>query len=324
MAILFSYTKRFYVMKEIRIATRASKLALAQANQTKRNISLLSQTHHVSLIEISTKGDRDKSDFLYKVGSTGFFTSEVERALLDGRADIAVHSLKDLPTAITKGLTVSAIPQREQVNDVIVAAKGISSIQGLPKGAVVGTSSLRRITQLILIRPDLNCQPLRGNVETRIRKVQEGRVDAIVIARAGLNRLGLSGHISLILPPEDFIPAPGQGALAIQTREDNTELCELVSKLDDPNARITTQTERRILAGLHGGCSIPLGVFSFIEKESIHIYAILSNLAATKHIRKTACCLIDRAMETADTITQQILDEGGKQILEEIRDEKEQ
>jgi hydroxymethylbilane synthase len=163
-------------MKSIRIATRASKLALAQANQTMKDISSLSPTSTICLVEISTKGDRDLSDFLYKVGSTGFFTSEVERALLDGRADVAVHSLKDLPTAITNGLTISAIPNREQVNDVIVASKDIASIQDLPKGAVVGTSSLRRITQLKLIRPDLDCQPLRGNVETRIRKVQEGAI----------------------------------------------------------------------------------------------------------------------------------------------------
>ena len=171
-------------MKEIKIATRASKLALAQANQTMRSLLLLDPICQVSLVEISTKGDRDKSDFLYKVGSMGFFTSEVEQALLDGRADVAVHSLKDLPTTITKGLTISAIPQREQVSDVIVASKDIASIQDLPKGATVGTSSLRRITQLKLIRPDLDCQPLRGNVQTRIRKVQEGQVDAIVIAQA--------------------------------------------------------------------------------------------------------------------------------------------
>ena len=309
-------------MKEIKIATRASKLALAQANQTMRSLLLLDPNCQVSLVEISTKGDRDKSDFLYKVGSMGFFTSEVEQALLDGRADVAVHSLKDLPTTITKGLTISAIPQREQVSDVIVASKDIASIQDLPKGATVGTSSLRRITQLKLIRPDLDCQPLRGNVETRIRKVKEGQVDAIVIAQAGLNRLNLSDNISLILPPEEFIPAPGQGALAIQTREDNAELCRLVSRLEDPSTRISVQTERRILAGLHGGCSIPLGVFSLIEKDTIHISAVLCNLAATKHIRKTVSCPIDMALETADTITQQILAEGGKEILEEIRDEK--
>jgi hydroxymethylbilane synthase len=312
-------------MKEIRIATRASKLALAQANQTMNQLASLAPNHTITLVKISTKGDTDKSDFLYKSdSSTGFFTSEVEKALLDGRADVAVHSLKDLPTAITDGLTISAIPPREQVNDVIVASKKITSIQNLPEGATVGTSSLRRITQLKLIRPDLKCQPLRGNVETRINKVKAGQVDAIVIARAGLNRLDLSGHISLILAPEDFIPAPGQGALAIQTREEDQELCNIVSKLEDPHTRLTVEAERRILAGLHGGCSIPLGVYAFIEHDTLHIHAILSNLATTTYIRKRASSPLNRALETADRLTQEILNEGGEKMLAEIRSEKSQ
>ncbi|RKY09481.1 MAG: hydroxymethylbilane synthase [Planctomycetota bacterium] len=310
------------VMKEIRIATRASKLALAQANEIMKRLSSAAPDIPVSIVEISTKGDRDKSDFLYKADSVGFFTSEVEQALLDGRADVAVHSLKDLPTEITKGLAISAIPQREQVNDVIVAAKAITSVQDLSKWATVGTSSVRRISQLKLARPDLDCQPLRGNVETRINKIRSGELDAIVVAQAGLNRLGMSDPISLILPPEDFIPAPGQGALAIQTREDNTALCELVHTLDDPSSRIATQTERRILAALHGGCSIPLGVFCRIEKEIIYIQAILCNLAATKHIRKAVSCPLDKASETADYIVQQLLNEGGKEILDEVNNEK--
>ena len=309
-------------MNTIRIATRASKLALAQANQVAKMLSSLSPDCAIELIEISTKGDRDRSDFLYKSESVGFFTSEVERALLDERADVAVHSLKDLPTAITEGLTITAIPQREQVNDVIVAPNDLASIQDLPEGASVGTSSVRRISQMKRLRPDLDCQPLRGNIETRIRKVQDGHVDAIVIAQAGINRLGLSDNISLILTPEEFIPSPGQGALAIQTRKGDMELCKFVSKLDDKNARITVETERRILAGLHGGCSIPLGVFSSIEMDTIHISTILCNLAGTKYIRKTASCPIEKASETADLITQQILDEGGKEILAEIRNEK--
>ena len=309
-------------MKEIKIATRGSKLALAQANYTKNCLSSIAPDTKISIVEISTKGDRDKSDFLYKSNSVGFFTSEVEKALLDKVGDVAVHSLKDLPTTITTGLVVSAIPQREMVSDVIVAANPISSIHDLPQNVSVGTSSLRRITQLKRIRPDLDCQPLRGNVETRIRKVREGQVDAIVIAQAGLNRLGLSEHISLVLPPDEFIPAPGQGALAIQTRQDDAELCELVAKLEDPNARITTQTERCILAGLHGGCSIPLGVYSYVDNGTIHIHAILCNFAATKQIRKNVSCPVDKAMETAEALTQEILDEGGREILEELRSEK--
>jgi hydroxymethylbilane synthase len=309
-------------MKSIKIATRASKLALAQANLIKDHLSALAPDTPVLIVEISTKGDRDKSDFLYKSSSVGFFTSEVENALLQGRGDIAVHSLKDLPTTITSGLFVPAISKRESVSDVIVASKKLSSIHDLPPNARVGTSSLRRITQLKLLRPDLDCQPLRGNIETRIRKVQEGQVDAIVIAEAGLNRLGLSDHISLILPPADFIPAPGQGALAIQARQDDTEICRLAANLDDADSRLTAETERRILAGLHGGCSIPLGVYSYIENEAIHIHAILCNLAATKQVKKTISCHLDQATQAADTITQQILEEGGREILNEIRLEK--
>jgi len=311
-------------MNQIRIATRASKLALVQANQIKKLLSLICKEVPTSIVEISTRGDRDKSDFLYTSGSVGFFTSEVERALLDGKADVAVHSLKDLPTTITNGLVISAIPQREMVSDVLVTAQTLSSLQELPKGATIGTSSLRRMAQLKRLRPDLDCRPLRGNVETRIRKVHENKIDAIVIARAGLNRLGLSDQISVVLPPDEFLPAPGQGALAVQTRCDDVELCDLVSKLEDPVAKITTETERRILAGLHGGCSIPLGIFSQIENETIHVHAILCNLAATKCIRKYLSGPVDRSMEIAETMTQQILEEGGQQILDEIHLKKEE
>jgi hydroxymethylbilane synthase len=309
-------------VKEIKIATRASKLAMAQANLIKDYLSALAPGTSISIVKISTKGDRDKSDFLYESNSVGFFTSEVENALLSKEGDIAVHSLKDLPTTITKGLHVSAIPHRESVCDVIVAPKKLSSIHDLPPNARVGTSSLRRITQLKLLRPDLDCRPLRGNIETRIRKVQDGQIDAIVIAEAGLNRLRLPDHISLILPPADFIPAPGQGALAIQTRQDDVELRRIVSKLDDSKSRITAETERRVLAGLHGGCSIPLGVYSYIENETIHIHAILCNLAVTKRVKKTISCPVDQGTQAADTITQQILDEGGRDILEELRQAK--
>ena len=306
-------------MKDIKIATRGSKLALAQANLIRCHLLSIVPEASISIVKISTKGDRDKSDFLYKSSSVGFFTSEVEHSLLNKEGDIAVHSLKDLPTATTRGLIVSAIHQRESVSDVIVASRKLSSIHDLPPNARVGTSSLRRITQLKLLRPDLNCQPLRGNVETRILKVQEGKVDAIVIAEAGLNRLGLSDHISLVLPPADFMPAPGQGALGVQTRQEDTEICRLVANLDNPNARLTAETERRILAGLHGGCSIPLGVYSYIENGIIHIRAILCNLDATQQVKKSTSCPIAQARQAADTITQQILDEGGREILEELR-----
>ena len=308
-------------MKQLRIATRASQLALAQTRQVMAALSAVCPEAVISIVEVSTQGDRDKSDFLYAVGSVGFFTTEVERALLDGRADVAVHSLKDLPTAITEGLTIAAIPAREAVCDVLVTNEPVASMDALAAGAVVGTSSLRRITQTKRIRPDLNCRPLRGNVETRLRKLRDGQYDAIVLAQAGLNRLGLTDGHRLVLEPEVFIPAPGQGALAIQTRSDDTELRELISRLEDPHARITVETERRILAGLHGGCSIPLGVHARIDGETMHIDTILCDLAG-HCIHRSRTCAVNNAPETADNLTHDILNNGGREILDALRSQK--
>jgi hydroxymethylbilane synthase len=307
-------------MRHIRIATRASKLATTQSGHVRDMIKSICPDADISFVHVSTKGDRDKTDFLHKVDSVGFFTSEVENALLQNEADIAVHSLKDLPTTITEGLTIAAIPQREQVCDVMVAGVNINSINDLPHGAKVGTSSLRRIAQLKHLRSDLNCQPLRGNVETRVNKVKSGEYDAIIIAQAGLNRLSMSDSISVVLTAEEFVPAPGQGALAIQTRSDDKELLELLSAIDNKEARITTTIERSILAKLHGGCSIPLGVYSQVEKEEISLIAVISNTDATKYVRKTAKCAVSDSEEIAGKIASELLDEGGREILEEIRD----
>ncbi len=311
-------------MRTIRIASRASKLALTQSNHIASRLRDLSDNIDVQIVEISTKGDRDKSDFLYKVGSMGFFTSEVENALLDGRADLAVHSLKDLPTAIREGLIVAAIPVRENVADALISNKKADSIEDLPAGATVGTSSLRRIAQLKRIRPDLDCQPLRGNVETRVGKVESGQIDAIIIAAAGLNRLGLSDKITAILPPEKFVPAPAQGALAVQIREDDTELAEIVKKLDDKDARITAETERRILAAMHGGCSIPLGVHARTKGNDVLIDAVIADVEGKNVIEKSITAPVEQALDAADKLAQELLDAGGREILDKIRTERDE
>ncbi len=273
-------------------------------------------------MKISTKGDRDKSDFLYKTDSMGFFTSEVENALLDGRADIAVHSLKDLPTACTEGLVIAAIPKRESVADALISSSGVSSIAKLPAGATVGTSSLRRIAQLRRLRKDIQCVPLRGNVETRISKVAAGKVDAAVIACAGLNRLNLADNISATLPPREFLPAPAQGALAVQIGNGDNELAELVSRLDDKNTRIAVEAERRILSSMHGGCSIPLGVYSEISGDNITIYAVISDLEGDKFIKRSITGQVNKADKCAETLAQELLDAGGREILKEIRNSR--
>lgn len=309
-------------MKEIRIATRPSRLALVQSEYIKSLLEKLDADVGVSLVRISTRGDRDKSDFLYKSESVGFFTSEVENVLIDGRADLAVHSFKDLPTAYAEALTVAAVPKRESVADALVAGADVKSVADLPAGATVGTSSLRRIGQLKHIRSDLNCVPLRGNVETRVDRVASGALDAIIIAQAGLNRLGLADKISAVLDPVEFPTAPAQGALAVQIRKDDDELAALVCRLDDRNTRIAAETERRILAAMHGGCSIPLGVHTRIEGDTITLAATISDFDGPRCIKRTASSPIADAAAMAEKLADELLDAGAGEILEKVRRDK--
>lgn len=307
-------------MRTIRIGTRASKLALTQSGHVADMIRAVAPDVEISLVRITTKGDKDRSDFLHKAQSVGFFTTEVENSLLDGRADVAVHSLKDLPTAIRQGLTVAAMPKRQSVADVLVCRDKVGSLNDLPQGATVGTSSLRRIAQVRLARADLNCVPLRGNVETRISKVETGQVDAAVMACAGLNRLSLAAKISAVLDPQQFLPAPAQGALAIQIRTDDGELAEIIAKLDDRHTRIAATAERHLLAALHGGCSIPLGVYTAIEADQITIKAILAMPDASKHIQLQKSATLDNANNAATELAEQIIKQGGNEILNAIRE----
>jgi hydroxymethylbilane synthase len=309
-------------MRPIKIASRSSKLALVQSNHIRDLLSNLCSGVEISIVKVSTKGDRDKSDFLYKSESVGFFSSEVEKAILDGRADMAVHSLKDLPTALTAGLIVAAIPERQSPADALVASSQVSSIKDLPAGATVGTSSLRRIAQLHRLRDDLKCVPLRGNVETRVGKVASSQIDAAVVACAGLNRLGMADKISAILPPEEFLPAPGQGALAVQIRAGDSELDEFVSQIDDEYSRIAAESERHILAAMHGGCSIPLGAYSHISGDTITIDAMISDVEGKKYVKLSKTSHIDQAKRCAEKLAEELLAAGGREILDQIRDSR--
>ena len=303
----------------MRIASRGSMLALAQADIVRKSLEKASGGAEFSIVTISTRGDRDKSDFLYKSESVGLFTSEVENAVLSGRADIAVHSLKDLPTAGSQELLVAAVMKREEVADALVASGKAGSIEDLPVGARIGTSSLRRIAQLRHLRADLQCVPLRGNVETRVRKVLSGEVDAAIVACAGLYRLGLSDKISAVLDPEQFLTAPGQGALAVQIRADDAELRRLVCDLDDEPTRIATEAERSVLAAMRGGCSIPLGVYARITDERVVIDAMIADVEGEVVIRRSGSSTIDGSKGCALRLAEELLDAGGREILEKIK-----
>jgi len=306
-------------MKHIRLASRASKLALIQSEEVIKLLRRVQPDIECSIVNISTKGDSDKTGFLYKTGSIGFFTTEVEKALLDGRADLAVHSYKDLPTALTKDLLIAAVPKRESPADAVVASQKLASIDDLPAGAAIGTSSLRRIAQLRLLRDDIECVPMRGNVETRVRKVIQGQVSAIVVACAGLNRLGLGDKISFCFDPKQFIPAPAQGALAVQIRAEDNELAELVSQIDDKNSRIAVESERLVLQAMHGGCSIPLGVYSQIKANTITIDAIICDVEGKNYVRRSTTAPVDQAKSAADKLAKELLTSGGQKILDQIR-----
>lgn len=306
-------------MRHIKIASRASRLALVQANHIRDLLQKLLCNVEISIIKVSTKGDRNKSDFLYKSESVGFFTSEIEKTLLNAQADIAVHSLKDLPTAVMPGLTIAAIPKRQSPVDALVASGQVTSIKDLPAGATVGTSSLRRIAQLKHQREDLKCVPLRGNVETRVGKVLSGQIDAAVVACAGLNRLGLTNRISAILSPQDFIPAPAQGAIAVQIRSDDIELAELLGQLDDEPTRIAVETERAVLAAMQGGCSIPLGVYAYISGDTITIDAMISDLNGKNYIKLSKTDSVNNSKTCAEKLAEELLDAGGQEILDQIR-----
>jgi hydroxymethylbilane synthase len=259
--------------KKIVIATRAGSLAIVQTQIVTSAIKKLFPDIEIDIKEIVSEGDKDRRTTLWELKSTGFFTTAIEDAVLAGQADIAVHSYKDLPTAIRGGLVIGAVLKREFPEDCLVSANRITSLDGLPKGAKVGTSSLRRTVQIKRLRNDLECVPIRGNVNTRLRKLEKGQFDAIILARAGLERLDLSGRISMIFDPTLFVPAPAQGALAVEIRADDNETKQIVSKLDDRDTRIETAAERLVFSALECGCHAPAGAFARVSKSNITISA---------------------------------------------------
>ena len=252
--------------RSVRIGTRGSPLARWQADWTADALRSAFPGLEVELIEIRTEGDRDRNSPLAVIGGQGVFTKEIQRALIEGRVDVAVHSLKDLPTTGPGELVLAATPPREASGDALIAPR-FRTLEALPKGATVGTGSLRRRAQLLHLRPDLNVVGIRGNVETRLARAADGDLDGVVLAEAGLRRLGLDGRITDRLVPPRFLPAVGQGSLGIEARADDDGARRLLRALDDPATHCAVVAERRVLAELEGGCLIPLGVHGRVEAD---------------------------------------------------------
>jgi len=297
----------------LRIGSRGSQLALWQANHI--STLLRARGHEVEIEIIHTTGDKITDVALAKVGTKGMFTKEIEEALAAGKVDLAVHSLKDLPTQLPKGFEIAAITERQDPRDAF-CSRHFATIEELPKKARVGTSSLRRQAQLKAIRPDLNIHPLRGNVDTRLRKLEQGEYDAIILASAGLKRLGKTELIKQIIPAELMCPAAGQGALGIEIRAGDAKTRELLAFLDNPNARAATTCERALLNALGGGCQVPIGAFAEMRNGQLHLESIVAEPDGT-HLLRDSRDGTD-PVQLGHEAGQSLLARGGDKILDAV------
>jgi hydroxymethylbilane synthase len=300
-------------MARLRIGSRGSMLALWQAKHI--TALLVAQGHEVELEIIKTTGDKILDVALAQVGTKGMFTKEIEDALAEGRVDLAVHSLKDLPTELPPGFEIVAITERVNPHDVFLSVS-YECVDALPKGARVGTSSLRRQAQLKAFRSDLVIHPLRGNVDTRMRKLEEGEYDGIILAAAGLTRLGKTQLVKEYLPAEFMCPAAGQGALGIEIREGDKEMRKHLAFLNDADTRSATLCERALLNKLGGGCQVPIGAFAEMKAGKLHLTGVVARPDGSEVLREQASGTDPVAL--GELVGETLLKRGGDKILEAV------
>ena len=308
-------------MKEIIIGSRGSKLALWQSEWVKARLETLEPDVSVRIEIVKTMGDVRLDVPLSTIGGQGAFTKELEVALLDRRVDVAVHSLKDLPTVTPEGLAITATPERADPRDALVLRAGAisenASLKNLAPGAVVGTSSLRRIAQLKHLRPDVQVKDLRGNVDTRLRKLDSGDYDALILASAGLRRLGFGERISAAIEPEEMLPAVSQGALGIETRSDDAETNALVSRLDDRRTRNAVLAERALLRSLGGGCQVPIAAHATVEGGRLSLDGLVATLDGAQVLRESLDGEAAEAARVGEELAARLLERGAGELLGE-------
>ncbi|MBO6179106.1 MAG: hydroxymethylbilane synthase [Selenomonadaceae bacterium] len=299
------------------IGTRKSKLALWQANFVKIKLEEKYPRLKIRLKEIVTKGDKILDAPLSKIGGKGLFTKELEESMLSGEIDIAVHSLKDMPTKLPTGLSIIAVTKRLDSGDAFVSDK-YKSMDELPPGAKIGTSSLRRKAQLLRARSDLEIVSLRGNVETRLRKITEENLDGAVLAVAGLKRLGFEDKISEVISKDIMLPAVGQGALAVEGRRSDKEVIDLLSFLNDDATKMATKAERAFLARVDGGCQAPVGVYGEVSGKNLHLTGAIVSLDGKRLYRKEAVAPFTNAEHLGINLAEELLSMGGSVILKDL------
>lgn len=299
------------------VGTRGSPLALWQAEWVQQKLREIAPQLSVELQRIKTSGDKILDVPLAKIGGKGLFVKEIEEALLRGEIDLAVHSMKDVPTALPDGLGILCIPPRENPQDVLVSRQG-QTLEQLPTGARIGTSSLRRQAQLLRRRPDFHISMLRGNLDTRLRKVREGEFDAIVLAAAGLRRMGWVNQVTEYLAPEVSLPAIGQGALAIEGRTSDSFVRDLLQPLDDPPTRTAVTAERALLDRLEGGCQVPIGAHATITGDRLALDALIASVDGRRVVRDRIEGPVSDARDLGLHLAERLLSQGGDEILKEI------
>ncbi len=310
-------------MRKIIIGSRGSKLALYQSNLVK---SLLEQAEPGLTCEvriIHTKGDKILDVALSKIGDKGLFTKELERALLDGEVDLCVHSTKDMPTALPEGLAIMGMPKRANAQDAIISSTPGLTVDSLPQGARVATGSLRRVAQLLRRRPDIEACEIRGNVDSRVKRVLDGEFDAGILAAAGVERLGLQDAVSGNIPTGVLIPAAGQGAIAIEARQNDAEIAALLEKITDCDTLRAVTAERFVLGALEGGCQVPMGIHAEIDGDVMDLCAFVASLDGTKYVEARAKGDADDPKGLGQVVVDDLVGKGARQILDEIMGEAE-
>lgn len=302
---------------KIRIATRRSALALWQANHVAAALQKLPEISGTELVPLSTKGDEVLDRSLQKVGGKGIFIKELEIAMRDGGADLAVHSMKDVPAEIPAGFCLAAMMERANHRDALVTAAG-TQLDGLPQNASVGSSSLRRQAQIKMLRPDLRVEPLRGNVNTRLAKLESGDFDAIILAAAGLERLELDHHISQQFSSSEMLPAAAQGVLGIECLDSNTELCNVLGQLNDPIALQTTTAERTIVRVLQASCQSPVAAFATVDHGTLSLTALVAYPDGSRYIRNSLSGDATDAQQLGETLAERLLQCGARELLDSI------
>ena len=300
-------------MRILRIGTRGSLLAKWQAESIRKRMFAATGVE-AEIVIIKTAGDRMRQAPLTQIGGKGIFIKELEEALLEESIDLAVHSVKDIPTDTPSRLMFPAVCRRDDVRDCLVG----STLANLRQGARVGTSSLRRQAQVLHIRPDLDFRDLRGNVDTRLRKVESGEYEAILLAKAGLDRLGVSQRISEILSPDVCMPAVGQGAIAAECRLKDTETADILAPLDDAETRTAIIAERALLAALQGGCQVPLGAWARIERGELVLEACVCSVDGVQYVKQRATAPPDQAAALGEHMARLLIEAGAQSILEEV------